>query len=323
MNISREVILEQLKLIVDPVTGRNIVEAGIVSHISIDDNNNIKFSLEIEEITFKKRQFLAAKCQDRLKNNIKNINQVLVAITNKPQIASKTIIVASGKGGVGKSTVALNIAIDIAQRGYSVAIVDADIYGPSIPHMLGIKEKPSIENGKVVPFEKYGVKSISMGYFIPDDKAVIWRGPMITKSLNQMITGTSWGKLDYMIIDTPPGTGDVHISLSKACKISSAIIVSTPQELSVIDAVKACDMFKTLNIKIHGLVVNMSHVVNSDNHIEYLFGNINTVDKILQQFSINCLAKIPFHQSISSLNEPAALNHSVKKYFIEVVNSIL
>ncbi|MBQ4874591.1 MAG: Mrp/NBP35 family ATP-binding protein [Rickettsiaceae bacterium H1] len=322
MKLSENQVLKILRKIIDPITKTNIVDAGMVSRVIIDEYNGIKFSLEIDEDTLEERKCLAKECKTILES-VFDVNKVIVAITNKSKIAKKIITVASGKGGVGKSTVALNIAVGLAEKGFNVAIVDADIYGPSIPHMLGITGKPKIVNNKIIPFEKYGVKSISIGYFLREGNSVIWRGPMLTKSLQQMIVGTLWENLDYMIIDTPPGTGDVHISLAKMCKIFSALIVSTPQKLANIDALKAIDMFTKLKIPVSGVIENMSYLPEIEE--KFLFGR-NGGKKLAERCSVKFLGEIPIDSNISSDSDkgiPAIFNEKVKSYFSRILRSIM
>ena len=166
----------------------------------------------------------------------------------------RMLVVGSGKGGVGKSTVAANLAISLAELGHKVGILDADIYGPSIPRIFNIKEKPEIKDGLLIPFEKYGLKIMSMGFLVPEESALVWRGPMLTKAVHQLFKMTLWATtqdpLDYLIIDTPPGTGDIHLSVAENYEIDGAIVVTTPQALALIDAFKTVDMFKKLQINI-------------------------------------------------------------------------
>ena len=322
MSTSKDQVLKLLSKVIDPVTKLNIVSLGIVSHILIDEkNNNIKFALEIEKETLKQRAHLVTECK-KILESIDGINKVIIAITNTAQIIRKTILVASGKGGVGKSTIALNIAVGLAEKGCKVAIVDADIYGPSIPHMLGVTDKPKTVNGKIIPLEKYGIKSISIGYFLDPGDAVVWRGPMLTKSLQQIILNTVWGNLDYMIIDTPPGTGDVHITLSKICKISSAIIISTPQKLANIDAVKAIDMFEKLKIPITGIVENMSYLLEAKT--KFLFGR-SGAKKLAEERSIKFLGEIPLEPDICYASDsgiPAIFDAKIMQHFSQILDSI-
>ncbi len=169
------------------------------------------------------------------------------------------IAVASGKGGVGKSTVAVNLAVALAQRGLKVGLLDADIYGPSMPKMLGLHEKPSIENGRIQTLNAYGVKAMSIGFLVPEDKAMIWRGPMVMGALNQMLGQVDWGALDILVVDMPPGTGDAQLTLAQKAKPSGAVIVSTPQDLALLDARRGVQMFNQVGIKVLGVVENMSY----------------------------------------------------------------
>lgn len=169
------------------------------------------------------------------------------------------IAVASGKGGVGKSTVAVNLAVALAQRGLKTGLLDADIYGPSLPKMLGLHEKPSIIGGRIQTLDAYGVKAMSIGFLVPEDKAMIWRGPMVMGALNQMMGQVDWGALDILVVDMPPGTGDAQLTLAQKAKPSGAVIVSTPQDLALLDARRGVQMFGQVGIKVLGVIENMSY----------------------------------------------------------------
>lgn len=185
-----------------------------------------------------------------------------------------TIAVASGKGGVGKSTVAANLAVALACAGRSVGLMDSDVYGPSVPILVGSHHEPSVVEGKLEPPVEHGVKIISMGYFLPKDEAVIWRGPMLHKTVQQFLGDVRWGNLDYLVIDMPPGTGDIQLSLCQTASLSGAVIVSTPQDLALTVASKAIAMFQKLNVPILGVVENMSyHVCSQCGHREEIFGH--------------------------------------------------
>jgi len=181
-----------------------------------------------------------------------------VKIKHKLDAVSKILLVAAGKGGVGKSTIALCLAEQLAAQGAKVGLADADIYGPSIPMMLGITQKPDAINGKIIPIETRGIKVISMGLLTPPESAIVWRGPMANKAILQLLSGTAWGELDYLIIDTPPGTGDIHISILENYHIDGVMIVTTPQKVAANDVVKAIDLYKKFNATIMGIVENMS-----------------------------------------------------------------
>jgi len=190
------------------------------------------------------------------------------------QAINRIIAVASGKGGVGKSTVAINLALALAKTGAKVGILDADIYGPSQPTMLGAAtERPVLKNGVLEPIERHGIKSMSMGYLIDATAPVVWRGPMLGKALQQLLSDTNWGTLDYLVVDLPPGTGDIQISLCQKIPVSGAVVVTTPQDLALLDVRRACEMFKKMNVPLLGIVENMStYHCPACGHAAQLFG---------------------------------------------------
>ena len=209
------------------------------------------------------------------------------------------ILVASAKGGVGKSTTAINIAAALNQLKHNIGILDADIYGPSIPKMLGIKEKPKIsEDKRFIPIDKFNMKCMSIGFLIDQKTPVIWRGPMIIKALKQMLNGVVWNEVNTLIIDLPPGTGDVQLTLCQKLKISGVVVVSTPQELALIDAIKGINMFKKLNVPILGIIENMSYLQTKSGEIIDIFGR-GSVEKSARKNSINFLGEIPIDDLIS------------------------
>ncbi len=209
------------------------------------------------------------------------------------------ILVASAKGGVGKSTTAINIATALNQLNQNIGILDADIYGPSIPKMLGIKEKPKIsEDKRFIPIEKFNMKCMSIGFLVNQETPVIWRGPMIIKALKQMLNGVVWNGVDTLVIDLPPGTGDVQLTLCQKLKITGVIVVSTPQELAIIDAIKGINMFKKLNIPIIGLIENMSFFQTKLGETIDIFGK-GSVEKTAKKNNINFLGNIPIEKKIS------------------------
>ena len=208
-------------------------------------------------------------------DKLDGVLSVNVALTSENQVSSAEksesrfqidatdiIAVASGKGGVGKSTFAVNLAVAMSQLGKKVGILDADIYGPSVPRMMGISGRPEASpNKKLIPLESYGIKCMSIGFLVSVDTPTIWRGPMVMKALEQMFNGVEWGKLDYLIIDLPPGTGDAQLTLAQSSKLSGSIIVSTPQDVALNDARKGINMFKRVNVPVIGLVENMSYFI--------------------------------------------------------------
>lgn len=226
-----------------------------------------------------------------------------------------TVVIGSGKGGVGKSTFSVNLSVSLAKKGLKVGLLDADIYGPSIPKMLDIKNKPDVdENKKIMPFIKYGIKSISIGNLIDPDKPVIWRGAMVVGALQQLLKDINWGDLDYLIIDLPPGTGDIQLSLSQSINLAGSIIISTPQDVSLIDVRRAINMFKRVNVDIIGLVENMSFFEISNEKI-YIFGKDGVKEEAERQ-SIPFLGQIPIIPKISELADkgvPAIEQNSLDK----------
>ena len=208
------------------------------------------------------------------------------------------IVIGSGKGGVGKSTVTVNLAVALAKKKFNVGLLDADIYGPSIPKMLGIKKKPDVsEKKKIMPYLKYGMKSISIGNMIPDNGAVIWRGAMASSAIKQLYNDVDWGELDYLFIDLPPGTGDIQLSLCQSLSIKGAVIVSTPQEISLIDVRKSINMFRRVNVPILGIVQNMSYF-EIEGKKNYIFGK-NGVSSEAKKQNINLLGDIPIFPKIA------------------------
>ena len=205
--------------------------------------------------------------------------------------------ISSCKGGVGKSTVACNIAITLANQGYKVGLLDADIYGPSVPTLLGIGDKePKVEDGKFLPFEVFGIKAMSIGFLVNEEQAIVWRGPMLAKGLDGLINKTIWGDLDYLIVDFPPGTGDVQISMSQKLKLDGTLIITTPQLLSLKDVIRGINMFIKVNVPILGVVENMSYL-EEQNEKKYIFGKSKTKSLLLKE-NINLIEELPFNLNI-------------------------
>ncbi|MFN3697950.1 MAG: Mrp/NBP35 family ATP-binding protein [Pseudobdellovibrio sp.] len=212
----------------------------------------------------------------------------------------KIIAVASGKGGVGKSTVATNLALALRKYG-QVGLLDADIYGPSIPRMMGaLHQKPAVDNGNLIkPVERYGIKLMSIGFLVEESAAIVWRGPMLFKAMDQFFRDIQWGQLDYLVIDLPPGTGDVQLSVVQKVPVNAAVIVTTPQNISLIDAKKAIDMFERTQVKIAGVVENMSYMLNPANQEKIQLFPKGEIDSYLQSKSIQKLVEIPFNPNVS------------------------
>jgi ATP-binding protein involved in chromosome partitioning len=289
-DITKSEILNVIKHVSDP--GLNTAHLTLNSIKNIEINND---ALTID-ITFPAgdgnvNESAYDKIVDAIKNQFPSLKEIHLNIQTKEPVATdkktkadilpgvkNTIAVASGKGGVGKSTVAVNLAIALAKAGAKVGLIDADIYGPSIPLMLGVNKKPRLyktDSGtKMEPVESYGLKLISIGFLIDDNDPVIWRGPMASGAIKQFITDVEWGELDYLIFDMPPGTGDIQLTLVQSIPLTGAVVVTTPQNVSLVDARKAIKMFKRVNVPLLGIVENMSYFIAPDTGKRYdIFGN--------------------------------------------------
>ena len=277
-----------------------------------------------------------------LKNNIEQIPGVIsvnIALTSekslnkqekKFKIDSKNIIaVASGKGGVGKSTFSVNLAVALKSLGMEVGLLDADIYGPSIPRMMGIKQKPQMDqNKKLIPIENYGVKCMSIGFILDEEAPTIWRGPMVMKALEQMFNGVDWGSLDYLIIDLPPGTGDAQLSLAQNSKLSGSIVISTPQKVALADARKGINMFKKVDVDILGIVENMSYFIcDNCNEKHYIFSKDGAI-KEAEKFKVPFLGSIPIDKKLreqADEGKPCCIddiNSETSKIFISIAKNL-
>jgi len=284
MSLSELEIQTTLKEITDPNTGKDFIATKSARNIRIDGSNvalDIVLGYPAKTVAADIQQLVA----DKLKT-LPGIGSVFVNVTSKivshsvqrgvqliPNVKN-IIAVASGKGGVGKSTTAVNLALALAAEGASVGILDADIYGPSQPLMLGINARPESTDGKSMePLEAYGVQAMSIGFLIDMDTPMVWRGPMVTGALEQLLRETNWRALDYLVIDLPPGTGDIQLTLSQKVPVTGAIIVTTPQDIALLDARKGLKMFEKVGVPIVGLVENMStHICSKCGHEEHIFG---------------------------------------------------
>jgi ATP-binding protein involved in chromosome partitioning len=212
---------------------------------------------------------------------------------NKINGVKKIIAIASGKGGVGKSTIAVNIAIALKNLNYKVGILDADIYGPSIPKMLGISEKPKSEDGKtLIPITKFGLQCMSIGFLVSEDTAMIWRGPMVSSTIKTFTNNVAWKDLDYLIIDLPPGTGDALLTFAQEIDIDGAVIITTPQEIATLDVTRGIKMFEKTNVKVIGIIENMKSFISDDGKEHFIFGK-DGGQKIAKQFNVDLLGQIP------------------------------
>jgi len=282
--ISKADVEGLLKSIIDPNVETDLVSAKSVQSISVDGNNvsvvivlgyPAKSYMADLEIAVKEKLQRLAEVGSITVNITSKIISHSVQQTLKPIDNVKNIIaVASGKGGVGKSTTSVNLALALASEGAKVGILDADIYGPSIPTMLGLSGYPESDDGKKMnPKVSFGVQTISIGYLIEEDQPMIWRGPMVTNALQQLLKDTNWSDLDYLIVDLPPGTGDIQLTLAQQIPVTAAIIVTTPQDIALIDAQRGLGMFEKVNVPVLGVVENMSmHICSHCGHEEAIFG---------------------------------------------------
>ena len=267
-----------LDRVVDPIRGESITKLGLVSGLHIKDGN-VAFALEIaaDQGTVMEPVRKAAEAAVFALPGVSSVTAVLTAQRpatpaaaehpaappssrrlSLPDIGS-IIAVASGKGGVGKSTTAVNLAVALAAEGTCVGILDADIYGPSIPRMLGLAGKPQTADGKLVPLERHGVKTMSIGFLVPEDTPMIWRGPMVMGALEQMLRDVAWGALDVLVVDMPPGTGDAQLTMAQRVPLAGAVIVSTPQDIALLDARRGLNMFQKVDVPVLGIIENMSY----------------------------------------------------------------
>jgi ATP-binding protein involved in chromosome partitioning len=346
MKLDRKDILKALETISIAGEGKNMVESGAVANvITFGDEVVVDLVLHTPAMHIKKR------AEDDIKKTIHDLVSpeakikvnIKVEAAEKPEIKGKAIpgikniiAVASGKGGVGKSTTTANLAVSLAKMGFSVGVLDADIYGPSMPIMFDVEEeKPiSIEvdgKSKMKPIESYEVKILSIGFFTSPSQAVIWRGPMAAKALNQMIFDADWGELDFMLIDLPPGTGDIHLSIMQSLPITGAVVVSTPQAVALADAKKGVAMFlsEAINVPVLGIIENMAYFTPEElpNNKYYIFGQ-EGAKNLASDLNVPFLGEVPIVQSIREAGDygrPAAMQEGsvIETVFQEITRNVV
>ena len=303
MTVTREDVIATLSKIVDPGQGKDLIAADMAKAIMVF-GGTVSFVIEVDPAKGAAMEPIRAAAQTAVEQlpGVEKVSAILTAHSNTPtapapkgpppefnigrkkpvEPADKKIpgvdhiiAIASGKGGVGKSTVTANLAIALTAAGKRVGLLDADVYGPSQPRMMGISGRPSSPDGKIIlPLRNHGVTTMSIGFMVPEGEAVIWRGPMLMGALQQFLNQVQWGRLDVLLIDLPPGTGDVQLTLSQKAEVTGAIIVSTPQDVALLDARKAMDMFKKTDTKVLGLIENMStYICPNCNHEAHIFGH--------------------------------------------------
>lgn len=330
MSITKEQVLEALKNVDDPDLKKDLVSLGMIKDLKVE-GKNVSFTVVLTTPACPMKEMIHKACMNAVLHFVDKEAKVDVKMTanvserqNKgpllPQVKN-IIAVASGKGGVGKSTIASNLAVALAKQGASVGLIDADIYGPSQTIMFDVvHEKPLIRVidgvNKIVPVESYGVKLLSIGFFADTSQAIVWRGPMASKALTQLFSDADWGELDYMIIDLPPGTGDIHLSLVGSVPLNGVVIVSTPQQVALADAQKGVGMFQLpqINVPVLGIVENMAYFTPAElpDNKYYIFGK-HGAKTLAEKLNVPLLGEIPLVQSICEAGDagrPAVLQEN-------------
>ncbi|MBU3696888.1 iron-sulfur cluster carrier protein ApbC [Dechloromonas sp.] len=313
MSLTEQQIKTALSAAVDPNTGKDFVTGKAVKNIRID-GADVSFDIELgypaktQIDTIRKQVIAAVRTQPGVGNVSANVFSKIVAHSVQMGVkllpgVKNIIAVASGKGGVGKSTTAVNLALALAQEGASVGILDADIYGPSQPQMLGLAgQQPESRDGQSMePLEAYGVQAMSIGFMVDVETPMVWRGPMVAQALDQLLGQTNWRDVDYLVVDMPPGTGDIQLSLAQKVPVTGAVIVTTPQDIALIDARKGLKMFEKVNIPILGIVENMSiHICSKCGHEEHIFGH-GGGEQMCSDYDVEFLGSLPLELTIREM----------------------
>lgn len=342
MLITKENILAALKNVEDPDLKKDLVTLNMIEDLLVD-GNKVSFTVVLTTPACPMKEMLENACRNAVKHLVSKEAEISIKMTSRvttpQQQLSKNIkniiVVASGKGGVGKSTVAANLALGLSLTGAKVGLIDADIYGPSVPIMFGLegaKPKASEINGKtsIEPIEKYGIKLLSIGFFTDPNQPVPWRGPMISTAVKQLFNDAEWGELDYLVVDLPPGTGDIHITVTQSFPIAGAVIVTTPQQVALADARKGIGMFRmnAINVPLLGVVENMSYFTPAElpENKYYIFGK-NGGATLAADYNTPFLGEIPLVQSISDAGDagkPIILqqNNPIAKAFAELAQKV-
>jgi len=320
--LNTETILQALRLINEPVTNRDVVSLGMIQGLNLRDGH-VTFAIEIDPKEGNAREPLRQSCEKAVLAlpGVRSVSAVLTAHRTKaaapttpskpatserrsPKGVGAIIAVASGKGGVGKSTVTVNLAIALKELGFRTGILDADVYGPSVPMMLGLKGKPTSRDGKILqPMEAWGLKAMSIGSLVSDDQPMIWRGPMVMTALTQLLFDVEWDPLDILLVDMPPGTGDAQLTLAQRVPLNGAVIVSTPQDIALIDARKGLAMFQRTHVPVLGMIENMSTFLCPNcGHETHIFGH-GGARETAEKIGCDYLGEIPLHIAIRETSD--------------------
>jgi ATP-binding protein involved in chromosome partitioning len=340
MTVTREDVVKALSRVIDPASGRDIVAADMTRAVSVGEGGGVNFVIEVDPAMGPRAEPLRAAAQKAVEAlpGVARVNAVLTAHSADPVPSrrpapegpppdlaiggrrrpaepadkripgvDRLIAIASGKGGVGKSTVAANLAVALAAAGKRIGLLDADVYGPSQPRMMGISGRPSSPDGKtILPLRNHGVTCMSIGFMVNEGEAVIWRGPMLMGALQQLLGQVAWGRLDALLVDLPPGTGDVQLTLSQKAEVSGAIVVSTPQDIALLDVRKSLDMFRKTGTPVLGLVENMStHICSNCGHEEHIFGH-GGAEREAERIGVPFLGAIPLDRAIREAGDGGA-----------------
>ncbi|TCD47571.1 Mrp/NBP35 family ATP-binding protein [Chlorobium sp. N1] len=335
--IDQQQILRALSTVQEPDLKKDLVTLGMIRNVSLTPEGDVSFTVVLTTPACPLKEEIKQACIEAVRREVPEVGAVSVTMEaqvttgcshghqqgdghahgeghecsgegcgahDKPLPGVKNIIaVASGKGGVGKSTVAVNLAVSLAESGAKVGLIDADLYGPSIPTMFGLhSEKPVMEGKKIQPLEKYGVKLMSIGFLIETDQAVIWRGPMASSAIKQFITDVDWGELDYLVFDLPPGTGDIQLTLVQTIPVTGAVIVTTPQEVALADVSKAVSMFAKVQVPILGLIENMSWYELPDGSKDFIFGRKGG-ERFAKAQGLSFLGAVPIESGVGECGD--------------------
>lgn len=332
--LTRDVVLTALGKVKDPELGKDLVSLGMIEEVKIE-GGKVSFIVNLTTPACP----LKAEIENSARTAVEALDGVSeVEITmgakvpvgqKKPELSNikNVIAVASGKGGVGKSTVAVNLAVILAQKGAKVGLLDADIYGPNIPTMMGVERLGGTAENKILPGVGHGVKVISIGFMVKPEQALIWRGPMLHSAIKQFISDVDWGELDYLIIDLPPGTGDVQLSISQTLDLQGGVIVTMPQQVSLDDALRGINMFQELKIPIFGVVENMSYLETADGERMDIFG-AGGGEKLAKMTGVPFIGSIPIDPQVRMGGDqgmPVALSHPdspVAKMLVQITEKI-